>query len=205
MDKYTEKSRRAYNKKAIGYMNERDYIVTKKLKDAFIEYLLTQDIRGKNVLDIACGIGDLLNELYKRHSIIGTGIDVSENMIKEANRLYGNNMKFLNTEAENILVEDNTQDIITICSAFHHISKPEKALTEINRVLCKDGYLYIADFAFPSILNGICNIIYPLLSSGDVKAYNKKELERFCASTGFVIESYNKIDKVSYIAKLRKD
>jgi len=84
------------------------------------------------------------------------------------------------------------------------MSNPEKVLSEINRILHSNGYLYIADFAFPSILNKLCNIIYPMLSSGDVKAYNKRDLELFCANTGFTIENYNKIDAVSYIAKLRK-
>jgi len=204
MDKYTEKSMKSYNKKANDYMNTRDYIVTKTLKYNFIDYLSRQNINNKAVLDIACGIGDLLNELYERNSIIGTGIDVAENMIHEANKLYGSNMKFLNTNAENILVENSTQDIVTICCAFHHISNPQKVLSEVNRVLRNNGCFYIADFAYPSILNKICNIIYPILSSGDVKAYNKRDLEILCANTGFTIENYDKIDTVSYIAKLKK-
>jgi len=126
-------------------------------------------------------------------------VTLAENMIQEANKLYGNNIKFLNTNAENILVEDNTQDIVTICCTFHHISNPQKALLEINRVLHNNGY-----FAFSSILNGLCNIIYPILSSGDVRAYNKRDLEILSANTGFSIENYDKVDKVSYIVKLRK-
>ena len=70
MDKYTAKSRQSYNKKANGYMNTRDYIATKKLKDEFIDYLSKENIENKKVLDIACCIGDLLNELYKRYSIM---------------------------------------------------------------------------------------------------------------------------------------
>jgi len=81
VDKYTEKSMKSYNKKAANYLDQRDYIVTKKLKDNFIEYLSKQNINGKNVLDVACGIGDLLNELHSRFGIVGTGIDISENMI----------------------------------------------------------------------------------------------------------------------------
>ena len=77
-------------------------------------------------------------------------------------------------------------------------------MIEINRVLRNNGCLYIADFAFPAILNWFCNIIYPMLRSGDVRAYKKRDIEIFCANTGFSIENYDKIDAVSYIAKLRK-
>ena len=204
MDKYTEKSMNSYNKKADDYMNTRDYTATKKLKDVFIDYLSKQNINGKNVLDLACGIGDLLNELYERNSVIGTGIDIADNMIQKANDLYGDHIKFLNTNAENILVEDNSQDIVTICCAFHHLSNPQKVLTEVNRVLRNKGCFYIADFTLPSFLNGICKIISPVLMSGDVKMYNKKDLEILCAKTGFTIEQYDKIGTVSYIAKLKK-
>jgi len=204
MDKYTEKSREAYNKKAKDYENTRDYKSTKKLKDSFIKYLLKQNLKGKNVLDIACGTGDLLNELYKKNSIIGTGIDIAENMIQEANNSYGKHMKFLNTNAENILIEDNTGDAVIICCAFHHMSNPEKVLSEINRVLHNGGHLYIADFLLASrFLNGLLNNIYHMIITGDVKLYSKEELETFCANTGFVVEEHNRVDKLSYIAKLK--
>lgn len=205
MDEYTQKSIEAYNKKAHDYKNSRDYKGTKKLKYDFIDYLSKQDINNKNVLDVACGMGDLLNELYERHSIIGTGIDIAENMIQEATKLYGNHLKFINTNAENILVENDTKDVVTICCAFHHIVNPEKVLSEINRVLHIGGYLYIADFGYSPRLNKMCNKLYSLVNiAGDVKVYDKSELETFCSNTGFSIIEYDRINKISYIAKLQK-
>jgi len=205
MDKYTEKSKKAYNKKASNYTETFDYKFTKKLKRNFVEYLSTENIDGKNVLDIACGTGDLLNELHTQNVIVGTGIDIAENMIQEAEKLYGNQFQFQTANAEDISIETETQDVVLICCAFHHISNPTKVLSEVNRVLRKNGYLYIADFLFPPIVNGILNhIIYLIHNSGDVKMYSKKELERFCAETGFVVEKYSRIDFTSYIAKIKK-
>ena len=205
MDKHTAKSMKSYNRKAKNYENTTDYKFTKKLKYDFINYLLKQNIDNKKILDVACGNGDLLNELYKQKLIIATGVDIAESMIQEANKLHGSMMTFLNTNAENILVEDGTQDIAIICCSFHHMSNPKKVLSEINRVLKNNGYLYIADFLFPPIINGIFNkILYPLFNAGDVKMYTKREIEIFCANTGFVIEDYDKIDMKSYIAKLKK-
>ncbi|MCE1892621.1 class I SAM-dependent methyltransferase, partial [Enterobacter hormaechei] len=55
------------------------------------------DIRGKSVLDLACGYGYFGRELHRRGAEKVVGIDISEKMIelaKAKSKLYGDDIEF---------------------------------------------------------------------------------------------------------------
>ena len=106
---------------------------------------------SSNILDVACGTGDVCFEIIKSHNVNITGIDISSNMIKIANKKLNSknysNIKFLQGDAENLPLESNSIDYLTISYGFRNISNYEKALNEFYRVLKPNGTLGILEFS----------------------------------------------------------
>ena len=103
------------------------------------------------VLDVACGTGDICFEILKYHSVSVTGLDLSQNMInlanEKANKRNQANVTFIHGDAENLPLESNSIDYLTISYGFRNISNYEIALSEFYRVLKPKGILGILEFS----------------------------------------------------------
>lgn len=97
--------------------------------------ILNQLLTNKNelILDLACGTGRLLN-------YASIGVDASAEMIAIAKRKFPEKT-FLQTEADQIPVEDNSIDSIISFHFFMHLdqNKIGQILEESNRILKKGG------------------------------------------------------------------
>ncbi len=107
---------------------------------------IPSQIGGKEVLEIATGPGLLAKHVAGvSKSMIAT--DYSEGMIKEACKgEYPEQLKFEVADAANLPYEDKSFDAVIIANALHVMPGPEKALSEINRVLRTDGILIAPNF-----------------------------------------------------------
>lgn len=110
-------------------------------------YVQGRDQRSTRLLDIACGTGRFLRDVrraYPRMSL--TGLDLSPAYLAEARRHAGDlrQINWLRGNAEKMLVDDASQDIVT--SIFLHHELPPDArravALEIARVL-KPGGLFV--------------------------------------------------------------
>lgn len=178
----TDKSRIAYNKKAYDYENTADGRFTRPLRRLIINTVNVAD--GQRVLDVACGTGDLIASLAKKAAIHAYGIDIAEQMIEVARR-ENKNITYSVSPAYPLPFRDSAMDIITVSAAFHHFEEPQRFANECMRVLCSGGSLYIGEFSYPPIIRHIFNAFLPLLNSGDVRIYSKKELAGFFSNAGF--------------------
>ncbi len=104
---------------------------------------IPKQIKNKEVLEIATGPGLLAKHIaYSAKSVTAT--DYSDGMIKEARKgNYPSNLKFEVADATKLPYGDNSFDVVLIANALHIMPEPEKALSEIDRVL-KDGGMLIA-------------------------------------------------------------
>lgn len=183
MNKFNKKSRAAYNKIADDYDNSPDGKFTAKFKKLL---LLSIDLKENyNVLDVACGNGTLLAAMKKQKSINGFGIDIAEQMIKNAAELNPE-MEFQAAGCEAIPFQNNSMDIITVCAAYHHFPDADAFAGEAKRLLKIGGKIYIADIYLSSFLRIILNPLVPLLKSGDVKFYSPNEITNTFSKHGFV-------------------
>jgi ubiquinone/menaquinone biosynthesis C-methylase UbiE len=173
MNKFNEKSKTAYNKKADDYENTFDGKFTRKFKTLLAENIALKN--NQSILDVACGNGSFLALLNKQKPIKGYGVDVSDQMIKNA---VDNNpdMEFHISGCENLPFEDGTMDIITVCSSYHHFPDVKSFAKETKRVLKQGGIIYIAEIYLPSFLRLLINPFVPLSKDGDVKFYSSKEI-----------------------------
>lgn len=101
-------------------------------------------IEGKIVLDIASGEGygsNLLGKLAK--SVVG--VDISSDAVNHANKKYGSDkLKFILGSAFDIPLVDHSIDVVISFETLEHHDQHEKMLSEIKRVLTKDGILIIS-------------------------------------------------------------
>ena len=117
----------------------------------FIQKLDIHD--GDTVLDVACGTGDVGFEILKKYSVSITGIDLSPKMIElaqgKARQKKLDNITFIEGDAENLPLDDNSVDCLTISYGFRNISNYKQALGEFLRVLKPGGKLGILEFSKP--------------------------------------------------------
>ena len=106
-----------------------------------------------NILDVACGTGDVGFEILKKYSVSITGIDLSPKMVElaqgKARQKKLDNITFIQGDAENLPLNDNSVDCLTISYGFRNISNYETALSEFHRVLKPGGKLGILEFSEP--------------------------------------------------------
>lgn len=103
------------------------------------------------VLELACGTGQLTFRLADK---VGSweATDFADNMVKEAKAAYAKRkseiggLHFSIQDATNLPYEDESFDAVMIANALHIMPNPEKALSEIRRVLKKGGLLYAPTF-----------------------------------------------------------
>ena len=102
-----------------------------------------------NFLDLGCGTGWAVCYVTKITNGRGNfvGIDISKGMIEQsksnANGLP--NVYFYEASSDSLPLESNYFDTIICTNSFHHYSRPEVALSEVNRVLKPSGRIYILD------------------------------------------------------------
>jgi phosphatidylethanolamine/phosphatidyl-N-methylethanolamine N-methyltransferase len=111
---------------------------------AEIEACIQQQLTKKmQVLELAAGPGILSSQVAEAcSSLVVT--DFSEKMLTLAEKLVTlPNVTFAAADATNFQYDDKSFDAVVIANALHIMPQPEKAATEMKRVL-KDGGLLIA-------------------------------------------------------------
>ena len=98
-----------------------------------------QKIKGKKILEIGCASGnDAIS--YTKYAAFYCGLDISDEAIRNANRLNLKNSEFLCVDGHKIPKGDEEFDCVVVNSLLHHLDLL-KSFKEIHRVLKSDGYL----------------------------------------------------------------
>jgi coenzyme F420 hydrogenase subunit beta len=148
IDEKKENVRKYFSSRAHVYRKNRykrsegnidSYLYTKRKR-----YILDMlDKKGGRVLDIGCGPGILTKSLLKRGYEVW-GLDMSENMIAEAlgtvlGSEYYDKAHFMVGNAEELNFQAEYFDYVICSGVIPYINNPKKALSEVSRVLKKDG------------------------------------------------------------------
>ena len=117
-----------------------------KLYDVICERIRPGLTREMNVLELACGSGQLSFRLAGRVRL-WEATDFSENMIVEARKKpRSSRLHFSVQDATALLYAPDSFDAVVISNALHIMPHPELALAEIKRVLKPGGILYAPTF-----------------------------------------------------------
>lgn len=103
--------------------------------------------KNSHILDIGCGNGFLIRKLYKKTEAHLYGIDISEDMIHEAEKRNKNavskgNVKLSVGNCCNLPFENETFDTVTTINTIYFWDDTLKGLSEIHRVLKNNGVFY---------------------------------------------------------------
>lgn len=126
--------------------------------DYFMDYLW-KEISEKKILDIWCGNGRLLSTLKVRFQIQKEnylGIDLSKELLKEAQKLHPwyNFLTLDMLELEKLEIKDF--DYIFFIASFHHLDsfeKRKKVLDISRNILNKNGIIFMTNWDLESPLN----------------------------------------------------
>ena len=106
------------------------------------------DIAGGRVLDVATQEGDfvrILAESLKSYTEI-VGIDICEQAIETAQSTFDQeNIQFIQMDAEQMGLEAESFDTVSISASLHHLANIPPVLTEMKRVLRLGGRFIIAE------------------------------------------------------------
>ena len=99
-------------------------------------------VRGKRVLDIACGEGYGAAALAKAGAASVVGIDVSPDVCEHARRKYGLDAR--TGDAQAIPLPDRSIDVVVSFETIEHVDDPAAFCAECARVLVPDGTLIVS-------------------------------------------------------------
>jgi ubiquinone/menaquinone biosynthesis C-methylase UbiE len=102
---------------------------------------LLPDVKGKTVLDLGCGAG----ELCRRISVMGAGsvigVDISENMLELAKKDVPAGVNFLKSAMEDLRFQPESCDLVVNSLAFHYVKDLQELLKKIHTWLKPSGTL----------------------------------------------------------------
>lgn len=152
------------------------------------ELLEKSKLREGVIAELGCGIGLLMKAIAERGKKIQVvGIDLSEQMLKEAERECRNlsNTKFVKSDVLRLKFLDNTFDLVVSKDSFHEFPNPLKVLEEMRRIVKPKHWVFIQDLRrdLPKrLLDQVLprqNIFQKLQYQSIRAAYTKEEMQSF--------------------------
>ncbi|MBL79408.1 MAG: hypothetical protein CMH70_05195 [Nitrosomonadaceae bacterium] len=152
--------------------------------DYIAEYL--KETSARNLLDVGCGLGALLAS-YKLKAINAElhGTELSSFAGKHASK-YG---EIFIGNLEDARYEDESFDAVTCHHVIEHVVNPEVFLSEIKRVLKKNGVLVLATPDFDSGCARRYGKNYRMLhDKTHISLFSSDSMHRFLRDYGFIIK-----------------
>ena len=147
---------------------------------------ILKPLKPVSILDIATGTGDLAIREVKLNPEKIVGIDISGNMLRIGEEKVlaaklDNIISFKQADSAEIPFDENTFEAATVAFGVRNFEDLDKSLSEIFRVLKKNGQLAVLEFSMPEkfpfkqFYKFYLNKIIPLagkIISKDVSAYS---------------------------------
>ena len=190
-------------------------------KEKFIDWM--NPLPNTKLIDVASGTGDITQLYLNKLNNLGHAVCLEPNdqMLKQGKTKLKNykNIRWINAQAENIPINDNTFDYYTISFGIRNVSDINLSLKEAFRVLKPGGRFMCLEFS--KINNEFLNFLYKKYSKsipyigkfivGSEKPYkyliesidkfmNQKQLAELMIKNGFTnVEFRNVTSGVSAI------
>ena len=153
---------------------------------------LTAPSDTDRLLDVATGTGFLAFE-FANHVLEVIGIDFTDEMLAIAKQCKADNgvknVVFESADVESLPFEDNSFDIVSCRFALHHFMHPEKAISEMTRVLKNGGKLVLSDITSSEDItkSEYQNEMETIRDPSHVKHYRPSEIKQMLNDRGFEI------------------
>jgi len=184
------------------------------LLDTIIEVLIQNDISpNSKILDVGCGGGYLLNELYKKgyeniwgFDLSNSGIEVCRDNFPDLSERFQ-----VHNAYENELPKEfplKKYDLIISSEVIEHLYDPQKYLENINSWLCEGGYVllttpyhgYLKNIAI-AVSNSFDLHVDPLWKGGHIKFFSRSKLYQLLHLTEFKPRNFKGCGRLPYLWK----
>lgn len=121
-----------------------------------------EQLKGKRVLEIGCGMGTVAEELARSGADV-TAIDISERAVRMTRgrfRLFGLQGNIIRTDSENLPFADNTFDYVWSWGVIHHSPNVARSISEIHRVVRPGGRVGVMVYHKNSLLHYIHVVLF---------------------------------------------
>ncbi len=124
------------------YGNEKYYGTTRRSNE-YVEQWLKRHVPGKIFLDYACGDGHAALAAAQAGAALSIGIDISPISVQNGARTaeargLADHCRFVQADAENTNLPDNSVDVILCSGMLHHLDL-SYAFPELRRILAPGG------------------------------------------------------------------
>ena len=193
-EEYKKLSIHEFTKAAKNYENDRAGIYRMCRKDY---PPILEEIKNsapfQTLLDAGCGTAPMLSLLSEKYPGASfTGLDLTPEMISQAQKKGIKNARFVVGDCEAMPFQDGSFDIVINSQSFHHYPDPQAFFNETARVLKKGGKLILRDNTASRIVCWLMNHVELPLANlaghGDVKAHTLDEVRGYCAAAGLTVE-----------------
>ncbi len=172
----------------------------------YVQRYVSRHINYGKVLDVGCGTGDLLLMLDRKRKLQKAklklyGIDISRKMLEKARKNLGSKAIVQYGDVESTPFKADYFDVVASTEAFHHYEHASKAISEMHRVLKKNGILLLADL---SIVNPIIRKLFYIIEPGHIKLYSKEEFKTLLQNAGFKVEKQMRVGVLAVLNIARK-
>lgn len=181
------------------FYKDKNYEVETEYVDKLIQKYSNK--KSKSILDIGCGTG--LHDFYfskKEYQI--TGIDISPEMIKRAEKKNINNAKFLVGDATEFCLNQKYDAVISLFHVLSYQTRNDKFLGIVKSASAhlKENGLFVFDFWYgPAVLNE--------LPENRIKKYSDDsvELTRFAKPTLKINDNVVEVEYELFIENLAEN
>jgi len=149
-----------------------------------------QPAEGLKVLDVCTGTGAVAIEIVRAGASV-TGIDLSEDMLRQAQRKHGESVRFLRMDATRLSFGPHEFDTATVSWGLHEMPLEivRRVLQEIHRVTKRR--LVVFDYHQPSsgILRALYRFIVGMYEGPFCMDFLNLDLPKIAREAGFELET----------------
>lgn len=118
----------------------------------YVDYLDSHfDLKKMHLLDVGCGNGWSSFLLAEKAKTV-TAIDIHDDKFEPP---FSQNLSYKKSSATQMSFADNSFDIVTTHECLEHVTDPQKALREFDRVLKPNGYIVVVGPNLFSLIQSI--------------------------------------------------
>lgn len=166
---------------------------------------LNFNLEHKTLLDFGCGVGGFLDYVEEKYPTVQRfGFDASESQIKVAQNRHANCLVSLYPSEYSSSINRSDFEIVTMWDVFEHIREPHLQLTDIKKVMKKNGHLIISvpcggPNKFKLLYKKLTNRPPGLIPWEHVFYYTKNSLRQVMLNAGFEVKD------VGYVYPYRRN
>jgi SAM-dependent methyltransferase len=168
---FQEKDHRAYRE-------DPRMVVRRNVVNSFLERHVSA---GATVVDVGCGLGDVLAGIDSKYARFG--VEISRRSARVAARGLGEGTRVVRGQANRLPFASEKVDVCLCLEVLEHLKDEESALREVHRVLRRGGWL-IASVPHTYYWDDYLKLI------GHYRHYTRRSFQLILERAGFGVERY---------------